>query len=101
MTKASPVTVDEHLFAPAEAVPHEAVRHLHAVDLLVVKGDGHGERVADAHVLGHLLVIGSAGEDPHVAAGHGRRGCQRGSADEAVVEGGSERVVGSSEGKNC
>lgn len=84
--KASPVTVDEHLLAPPEAIPHEAVRHFHAIDLLVVERNGHGERITDSHVLGYKSVIRGAGVDPHVTAGHGRRGCQRCGADKAAVE---------------
>ena len=82
----SPVTVDKQLLAPTQAVPHKAVRHLHAVDLLVVQRDGHGERVADAHVLRYQLLVRCTSEDPHVAAGHGRRGSQRCGTNEAGAE---------------
>lgn len=53
-----PFIIDKHLFPPAQAVPDQTVGDLHAVDLLVVQGDHHGQGVSDTYVLCHGLVRG-------------------------------------------
>lgn len=84
--------VDEHLLAPSKSVPDKAAGDLHAVDLLVVERDDHGERISDADVLCNQTVGRFAGEDAHVAARHGSSGGERCSAHE--TEGwGHRRVV--------
>lgn len=89
----APLGVDEPLLAPAQAVADQAVGDAEAVQRLVVDVDGERERVADLDVLGHLLLRGVAVEDLHAAAGHGRRGRQRGRLRRADVDGVGDGLV--------
>ena len=71
-----PLSVDERLLAPSQAVPHQALGDHHPVDVLVVDADHQGQRVADLDVLRHEALAGLAVKDLHGGAWHGGRGCE-------------------------
>ena len=68
--------IDEALVTPAQAVPHGAAGHVHAVDVLVVDADHQCQGVANLDVLRHETLRWLSVEYPHAGGGHGGRGCQ-------------------------